>query len=92
MKYIVETVSLFRLRYIVEAENEGKAKTIVGLEEAKEFSQKWIGEEIVSSRKITDDEICTLFREDHPYLDHLTDDEIINYKYLDRLTDEKIQS
>ena len=58
--YLVETVSMFRMRYVIEVpddHNSGEfpcsaitwAEDTVTMEEMKEFSQKWLGETITSS-------------------------------------------
>jgi hypothetical protein len=68
-KYLVETVSMFRMRYVVEAEEIDHAADEVCMEAAEEFGQRHIAENIVGIREVSDDEIPTLFLEDHPYLE-----------------------
>lgn len=55
---MVETVSMFRQRYCVEApaDHPEYALDDVTMETAKEFSQEWLGEQIVSHRVITEEE------------------------------------
>lgn len=67
-KYLVETISMFRLRYVVECDSAEDAKDTITLDEAREFGQTHIDESIVSCREVTDEEIPVLFFEDHPYL------------------------
>lgn len=67
-KYLVETVSMFRIRYVVECESAEHAKDTVSMNEADEFGQLHIDENIIGCREITDDEVPQLFFEDHPYL------------------------
>ena len=67
-KYLVETVSMFRMRYVVECESAEHAKDTVSMNEANEFGQLHIDENIVGCREVTDGEIPELFFEDHPYL------------------------
>jgi len=67
-KYLVETISMFRLRYVVECESAEHAQDTVSMNEADEFGQLHIDENIVSKREVTDEEISVLFIEDHPYL------------------------
>lgn len=67
-KYLVETVSMFRIRYVVDCHTPGDAMDTVSMNEADEFGQLHIDENIVSCRPVTDDEISELFFEDHPYL------------------------
>jgi bifunctional ADP-heptose synthase (sugar kinase/adenylyltransferase) len=73
---LVECVSMFRMRYLVEVPvgidsygNDKKdwALDTVSMEEAKEFSQKHIGETIVSSRVISKEEALTLCDQDNDY-------------------------
>ena len=67
-KYLVEAVSMFRIRYVIEAENAEHAKDVVTMNEADEFGQLHIDENIIGCREVTDTEIPDLFFEDHPYL------------------------
>jgi hypothetical protein len=63
--YLVETVSIFRQRYVVEAREAEHAADEVVL---KEFSQQHLDELISSTREITADEYLKLFDEDNDYL------------------------
>jgi bifunctional DNA-binding transcriptional regulator/antitoxin component of YhaV-PrlF toxin-antitoxin module len=66
---LVECVSTFRERYMVEVP-KGKelwALDTVTLEEAKEFSQEHLGEQIVSHRVVTKEEALALCDEDNEY-------------------------
>lgn len=67
---LVETVLTYRMRYCVEVP-VGKAEyalDTVSMEEAKEFSQKALGETIVSHRVVSEEEALALCREDNDYL------------------------
>lgn len=73
---LVECISTFRNRYMVEVpigiDNYGKDKSswaldTVTLEEAKEFSQEYLGEQIVSHRVVTYDEALALSDKDNDY-------------------------
>ena len=72
--YMVETISTFRMRYVVEANEESHALDEVtcqlGLDGSsfKEFSQNHVDETIFSSREITDDEFLKEFDKDNSYL------------------------
>ena len=68
-KYLVETVSMFRMRYVVECESAEHAKDTVSMNEVEEFGQRHIDENIVGCREVLDEEIPNLFFEDHPYLE-----------------------
>lgn len=70
-KYLVETMSVFRIRYVIEAKEAAHAcdeALMVDVREVSEFGQKHIDENIFSVREISDEEIPTLFFEDAPYL------------------------
>jgi hypothetical protein len=73
---LVECVSMFRMRYLVEVpigtDNYGYDKKdwaldTVTMEEAKEFSQHHIGENIVTSRVISKEEALVLCDQDNDY-------------------------
>jgi len=73
---LVECISTFRQRYMVEVpvgtDEHGKDKTLwaldtVTMEEAKEFSQEHLGEQIVSHRVVTKKEALALFDQDNDY-------------------------
>ena len=66
---LVECVSTFRERYMVEVP-KGKAEwalDTVTMNEAKEFSQEHIGEQIVSHRVVSKEEALTLCDKDNDY-------------------------
>ena len=73
--YLVETVSMFRMRYVVEAEEAEHANDEVVCNNAdlEEFSQKHIDESIITTREITPDEYIKIFDEDNDYLKEWTD-------------------
>ena len=66
---LVECVSTFRMRYMVEVP-KGKAEwalDTVTMNEAKEFSQVHIGEQIVSHRVVSKEEALALSDTDNAY-------------------------
>lgn len=67
---LVECVSQFRMRYMVEvpAEHPEYALDTVTMNEAKEFSQEHIGETIVSHRAMTEEEALQLCDQDNSYV------------------------
>ena len=73
--YLVETVSMFRMRFVVEAKEAEHAndEVVCNNGNLEEFSQKHIAENIVSTREITADEYMKLFDEDNDYLKQWTD-------------------
>lgn len=73
--YLVETVSIFRQRYVVEAREAEHATDEVVMnvngtydENWQEFSQKHIDENIMSVREISAEEYVRQFDEDNDYL------------------------
>lgn len=69
-KYLVETISMFRIRYVVEADNASDAKDEVTMNngDLHEFSQLHLDELITSAREIDREEYLRLFDEDNDYL------------------------
>ena len=51
--FVVETISHFRTRYIVECKEAEHAEDTVTMEEAEEFSQMHLGEVIMTTKEIT---------------------------------------
>ena len=72
--YMVETVSIFRHRYVVEArESEHAADEVVmkigeSSVDFSEFSQKHVDELITSTREISVEEYLKMFDEENDYL------------------------
>ena len=76
----VTTVSTHRMRYVIhkddlQAKNPETpvepivwAKDSVTCEELEEFSQDWLGEQIVDAQTMTEDEMLELFDKDNDYL------------------------
>ncbi len=73
---LVDAVSMFRMRYMVEVPKGHKeyALDTVVCENAKEFSQEHIGQEIVSHRVVSLDEALKICDEDNSYCASWTDD------------------
>lgn len=69
--YLVETISMFRMRYVIEANEESHAHDEfimeVGKDSFKEFSQHHIDEVIVSSRELSAIDYIELFDKDNDY-------------------------
>lgn len=73
---LVETISQFRQRYVVEVP-VGKSEYAldsVTMEDVKEFSQKHLGETIVSSRVISEKNALDLYDEDNVFLKNWSDE------------------
>lgn len=62
--YMVETVSTFRHRYAVKAKSLEHAYDTVVMNEAEEFHQTHIDENIISGREVSQEEYLKLFSED----------------------------
>ena len=80
-KYLVETISMFRMRYVIEAQEETHACDEVTMNNdgnLREFSQLHLDEIITSSREIDDAEYLRLFDRDNDYLKDWTDDQKFN--------------
>ena len=81
-KYLVETVSIFRMRYVVEANNASDAKDEVTMNndgQLHEFSQLHIDEMITSTREIDLAEYLRLFDEDNDYLQDWDEEQKLNW-------------
>lgn len=71
--YLVEVMSTFRMRYVVEAREEEHAHDEVVMNEhdpelLREFSQEHIGTQIFSSRELSATDYMELFDKDNGYL------------------------
>ncbi len=66
--YIVETVSMFRIRYAVRARSAEHAADTVVMEEANELSQHHLDEVINHVREVSEAEYLKLFDADNDYL------------------------
>ena len=67
-KYLVETVSMFRMRYVIECESAEHANDVVTMSEmGDEFSQLHLDEIITSTRELSEEEYLKLFDEDNEF-------------------------
>jgi hypothetical protein len=82
-KYLVEAISMFRMRYVVECDSPEHAKDTVSMNEAGEFSQLHIDEMITSTREIDDAEYLRLFDEDNDYLKSWSEDQ--KFKFVHKV-------
>ena len=86
-KYVaVTTISSFRHRYMIPVEDLQKfnptvpiagkecewAEDCVTCEDAEEFSQVWVGETIIDSQLLSEQEMLQLFDKDNDYLSEWT--------------------
>lgn len=73
---LVDCVSTFRMRYMVEVPKGKKeyALDTVTMNEAKEFSQEHLGETVVSHRVVSKKEALAICDEDNSYCQSWTKD------------------
>lgn len=88
---LVETVSMFRMRYLVEVPlgESDYALDMVVMNEAKEFSQKFIDESIVSHRVVSKKEALALCDVDNSYVKNWSADHKIETFFTPWVEDEK---
>ena len=83
--YLVETISMFRQRYVVESKDEEDALDEVAMnvsgykDDWQEFSQKHLDEVITSSREISKEEYLKLYDQDNDYATAWSDDMKLRY-------------
>ena len=79
---VVTTVSTHRVRYAIpvqDLENENLcAEDLIAQGEVEEFSQKWLGEQIVDSKQYDQQEILDLLDDENSYLKQWSIEEKIN--------------
>ena len=67
--YLVETMSTFKMRYVIRATSQENAiNEVENAEEIKEFSQKHIDESIWDTKELSEKEYLELFDKDNDYL------------------------
>lgn len=77
---LVDCVSIFRQRYMIEVpkgKSEWALDTVI-MNEAREFSQEHIGEQIISHRIVNKDEILELCDKDNDYAKTWNDEHKFN--------------
>lgn len=82
-KYLVETISMFRMRYVIEANTADDAKDEVTMNNdsgvLREFSQYHLDEVITSAREIGREEYLRMFNEDNDYLQDWDEDQKLSF-------------
>jgi hypothetical protein len=71
-KFLVEALSQYRMVYVIDTEKKEWSEDTVHMQEAGEFGQMYLGEMVVSSREIDDDEVIRVHDELNEYLVHWT--------------------
>ena len=66
--YIVEAISMFRMRYAVRCQSAEHATDTVVMQEAEEMSQQHLDEVISSVREVTEAEYLAQFDADNDYM------------------------
>jgi hypothetical protein len=83
---LVDTVAQYRMRYVIEVPDDHNereypcsaetwASDTVVSEEAKEFSQMWLGETIFSTREIPQEEIIAMVDKENDYCKSWSDEQ-----------------
>ena len=77
---MVEAISQFRMRYMVESPDDHPeyALDTVTMQEAKEFSQEHLGEVIVSHRVVSNEEALQICDTDNHYCSSWNDEQKMN--------------
>ena len=66
--FLVDAVSSYRTSYVIRCKEAEHATDTVVLNEANEFSQEWLGEQISRVTEITEDDYLALCDRDNDYL------------------------
>jgi hypothetical protein len=92
--FMVETVSMFRMTYVIEAESAEHAADEVVMnttgaydENFQEFSQKHLDEVIVSTRPLKRKDYIKTFDEENDYLSKWTDE--LKLRYINKIDYDK---
>ena len=77
---MVEAIGQYRMRYMVETDKAHPEYALddVTMQRPKEFSQKWLGETILSHRVVSEMEALDICDEDNDYTQGWTDQQKIN--------------
>lgn len=89
---VVSTISQFRIRYAIHKDDlknlnetpsdnelEALAKDIVGKEQCEEFSQHHLGEHVIDSTILSEEEMLRLFDTDNDYLSNWNREQKISW-------------
>lgn len=82
MKYVIPTEELQKLNEATELDQERArewAEECVIMEEAKDFSQKHIGETVIETQILDEDTILEIFDRENDYLSEWTREKKIDY-------------
>ena len=81
---LVDTISQFRIRYVVEVEDDidhATDEVVLKIDDIKfeEFSQQHLGNTIISHREISKEEYLKLFDQDNDYLKEWTEEQKLRF-------------
>lgn len=88
---LVDTISTFHIRYVIEVADDDvdKATDIVELGETQdEFSQKHLGETVISQRVVSLDEYLEIFDKDNDYLKSWTPEQKMKCIHINKVNNE----
>lgn len=87
---LVETIETFRQRYVIPTPlgHDEWALDTVACEEGTEFSQEYLGETIVTHRRITKNEALRLCDEDNDYASDWPEEQKIRAFFSDRIMED----
>jgi hypothetical protein len=81
--YLVEAISMFRMRYVIEAKEESHAADEhtceIGNDKFCEFSQEHIAENISSIRELSKKEYLELFEKDNHFMSSWSEEKKLSY-------------
>jgi len=79
--YLVETISMFRMRYVIEAKEAEHAgdEVVMRPDQIKEFSQHHVDENILSIRELSRIDYLDLFDIDNNYLSSWSEEEKLRF-------------
>ena len=80
--YIVEAISMFRMRYAVRCQSAEHAMDTVTMNEAEEMSQHHLQEVISSAREVTEAEYLELYDQDNDYLSSWPAEKKLEYVHV----------
>ena len=100
---LVEALTQYRIRYVVEVPDDHMereypcpaitwAEDTVTMNEAQEFSQKWLGETIIGSRELTKEQVLQMCDEDNEYCKSWSDEHKLGVFVTDIEKDESDES
>ena len=62
--FLIEAIQTFRMRYLIETEEAGWAEDTHTMDECEEWQQKFLGEQIITTRAITREEAEQMHADD----------------------------